>query len=505
MPGKVLLKVVRGKLRGKTYVFTGRTACLIGRAEDCHIRLPNDADHRFVSRHHCLLDVDPPHVYVQDFGSRNGTYLNGRRVRAAASPNAGTEGFPDHVLDHGDRLRVGSTEFRVQVLQPVPCAVCGAELLAAPRKPVSRGGQPHPHGRVCPACRRRRVPAPVPDPAARRCTGCGCELGGTAGAAGEPPSLCASCGGEGCPEIETLAGQDELARHDCVAIQGYRLIHELGRRRSSAVYLARHDETLDIVALKVMFPRCAGDRMVRMRFLREAQNLMVLRHPNVVELRDAGWSSGAFYFTLEYCAGGTVARLLKERGGLLPLAEAGPLVLQALDALEYCHNILVPFVPHEGGEWSPGQGLVHRDVKPSNLYLTGPPGRPVVKIGDFGLAKAFGKAGSSGITTIGKLSGTPFFMPRQQVLAYKSARPEVDVWAAAATLYFMLTGQPPRDFSGGQSWLEVVLETSAVPIRRRLASVPARVADVIDLALVDRPEILFKTAAEFKNALLDAL
>jgi serine/threonine protein kinase len=200
-----------------------------------------------------------------------------------------------------------------------------------------------------------------------------------------------------------------------------------------------------------------------------------------------------------------VARLLQECGGPLPLAEAGPLVLQALDGLQYCHNTLVPFVPHEGGEWSPGQGLVHRDIKPTNLFLSGPSGRRVVKIGDFGLAKAYGKAGLSGLTMMGMLSGTPFFMPRQQVLGYKFARPEVDVWAAAATLYFMLTGRPPRDFSGDQSWVEVVLETAPVPIRERLASLPARVAEVIDFALIDRPEITFKTAADFKKALLDVL
>jgi hypothetical protein len=96
-------------------------------------------------------------------------------------------------------------------------------------------------------------------------------------------------------------------------------------------------------------------------------------------------------------------------------------------------------------------------------------------------------------------------MPRQQVLSYKYARPEVDVWATAATFYYMLTGVPARDFTRGNGWMEVVLELPAIPIRCRLPSLPARLAEFLDAALVDCPEIPFKTAAGFKQALLEVL
>ena len=96
-------------------------------------------------------------------------------------------------------------------------------------------------------------------------------------------------------------------------------------------------------------------------------------------------------------------------------------------------------------------------------------------------------------------------MPRQQVVDYLHAGPEVDVWAAAACLYNMLTGETPRSFLRGKDVWQTVLETSPVPIRQRDGSIPSHLAEVIDKALIDRPAILFKTAADLKNALQTAL
>jgi serine/threonine-protein kinase len=103
------------------------------------------------------------------------------------------------------------------------------------------------------------------------------------------------------------------------------------------------------------------------------------------------------------------------------------------------------------------------------------------------------------------MAGTPRFMPRQQVVNFKYARPEVDVWAAAATLYHLLTGACPRDFPPGADPWAVVLQTGAVPIRRRRQGLPGRLAEVIDQALIDRPTIGFATAAELRRAIEEAL
>jgi serine/threonine-protein kinase len=96
-------------------------------------------------------------------------------------------------------------------------------------------------------------------------------------------------------------------------------------------------------------------------------------------------------------------------------------------------------------------------------------------------------------------------MPRQQVINFKYARPDVDVWAAAASLYYMLTGCYPRDFPQDKDPWHIILQTPAVPIRERNAAIAARLAEVIDEALIDRPAIAYQTAAELRAVLAKAV
>ncbi|MGH1396966.1 MAG: serine/threonine-protein kinase, partial [Trichormus sp.] len=210
-----------------------------------------------------------------------------------------------------------------------------------------------------------------------------------------------------------------------------------------------------------------------------------------------------FFFTLEYCDGGTVEDLMKQKGGKLPIDEAISIIMQVLDGLSYAHQAEIPYVQLVDGSFSQGCGLVHRDLKPSNLFITHINGDRTIKIADYGLAKAFDQAGLSGQTMSGTQAGTPVFMPRQQVINFKYARPEVDIWATAACLYFMLTGAFPRNFRGDP--FLAVLKTSAVPIQQRDSAIPQQLAEVIDLALVDNPEIYFQDAASFQQALLSVL
>jgi serine/threonine-protein kinase len=209
-----------------------------------------------------------------------------------------------------------------------------------------------------------------------------------------------------------------------------------------------------------------------------------------VRLEDTGYSRGTFFLTLEYCDGGSVAGLMNERGGILSLDEAGEITLQALEGLHHAHNV-----------FGPDSGLVHRDLKPANLFLSGSGSARIAKVGDYGLAKAFDDAGLSGSTRTGEAAGTPHFLPRQQVIDFKYAEPEVDVWAMAASLYHMLTGSVPRDFPAGRDpWL-VVLESLPVPIRQRKPSIPKKLAELIDQALREEPAIPFQSAMAFKEEL----
>ena len=149
-------------------------------------------------------------------------------------------------------------------------------------------------------------------------------------------------------------------------------------------------------------------------------------------------------------------------------------------------------------------GLVHRDFKPGNIFLSDTSAHPVAKVADFGLAKSFETAGLTGMTRTGNAAGTPMFMPRQQILNFKYARPDVDVWAAAASYYFMLTGQFPKEARGADIWA-AMLTGKAVPVRKRNPSVPKPLAEVIDTALIDQPSIQITSAAQLKKMILGAI
>jgi serine/threonine protein kinase len=224
-----------------------------------------------------------------------------------------------------------------------------------------------------------------------------------------------------------------------------------------------------------------------------------------VQFLSFGTAQGTFFFAMEYCAGGTVERWMAERGGKLPLDEAGQIVLQTLDGLEYAHNAEFPDVQRADGSIGQGCGIIHRNLGPKNLFLTSQTEPRVVKIGDYSLSKAFDMAGLGGCTRTGMTFAKPLFVPRQQVIDFRYTNPDADVWAAAATLYNMLTGHTPRDFPRGKDPWQVVLNTPPVLLRVRDRTLPERLAEVLDYALDDSQELHFKSAAEFKKALTESL
>jgi hypothetical protein len=119
----ITLIVTRGPLAGQHYAFDKPTTCVVGRARDCTISLPPEAEHLDVSRHHCLLDISPPAVRVRDLGSANGTFVNGRKIgqrdSRAAPGSAGQAGWQTVELSAGDEIQLGDhTAFRVSVSPP---------------------------------------------------------------------------------------------------------------------------------------------------------------------------------------------------------------------------------------------------------------------------------------------------------------------------------------------------------------------------------------------------
>ena len=199
----------------------------------------------------------------------------------------------------------------------------------------------------------------------------------------------------------------------------YRLLHEVGRGGMGAVWLA-HDELLGRdVALKRLGQFEGPQRQARVQ--REAQLAARLSHPNVVTVFDLAEEGETRWLVMEYVEGTTLSRLAADRGGL-PHAEAVAIIRQAAEALRVAH----------------AAGIVHRDVKPSNL-IVGTDG--TTKLTDFGIAR--GEADDT-LTATGILTGSPAYLA-PEVASGGPATPASDVWSLGATVYQSLTGRPPYD------------------------------------------------------------
>lgn len=507
MPSRVTLKVHKGKLAGSSYVFGERTTALLGRGKECAIQLPLDEEHQIISRMHCLLDINPPDVRIRDFGSLNGTSVNGLRIGSRKKDQSVSKGrekqYPEHDLKHGDTIQLGDTVFHVEIFSPAFCELCDVELPGTEHRELGKDDG----DLVCDACRTRAVHTQVESVSDRtipRCANCSCDVTGEVLGNRRGEYVCVKCQEDPQAIVRHLLRLAKSGEPELTAINGYELLKELGRGGMGAVYLAQHIESEEQVALKVMLPKVASDEDARQRFLREVSVTRSLTHRNIVELKDCGCSSGTFFFTLEYCDGSSVDQLMKKRDGMLPPRIAVSIACQALSGLTYAHQAELK-VELTDDSTTIAHGVVHRDLSPHNLFLSKQNGKHVTKVGDFGLAKAFDTAGLSGQTFTGAKAGKPSFMPRQQVIDFRYSKPEVDVWGMAATLYNMLTGAHPRDFARDADPWQVILTTAAVPILERNSSIPKRLAEVIDTALIDKPDIRIKTAAELRQNLKQAM
>jgi len=221
----------------------------------------------------------------------------------------------------------------------------------------------------------------------------------------------------------------------------YELLDEIGRGGTGVVYRARHTRLKTIVAVKVL----PADALTRpdtlVRFDREMAAVGGLDHQHIVRATDAGEADGQHYLVMEYVEGGDLAALVA-RQGPLPITEAASCILQAARGFVYAHS----------------QGMIHRDVKPSNLLL-GADG--IVKVADLGLARLLLTVEDDGSTHTGSLMGTFDYMAPEQALNAKEADERADVYGLGCTFFFLLTGSPPY---ASQSAFETLIAHREQPV-----------------------------------------
>ena len=278
----VTLRVVAGPQMGRVFTFEQHDTFLIGRSEDSHFCLPQD---RFFSRHHCILEIAPPQIFLRDLGSTNGTFVNGIRVETAH-------------LKSGDRIQGGETVLEVEIrsesydihssvpldmqstspsIITIECLNCGLLAEAEASRPDAKLTY------LCDECRSklRQNPQPIPN---------------------------------------------------------FQMIRILGQGGMGSVMLARAEKDGRAVAIKTLLPEVAVSEQSLKRFMREIEVSASLKHPNIVGYIEHGTHNGIVYLVTEYITGLDASKVAKQYGGKLPYQVVVKIIEQSLAALDFAHS-----------------------------------------------------------------------------------------------------------------------------------------------------------------------
>jgi len=292
----VQLSIEKGPLTGHKFEFACHDTLIFGRSKrDCHVSLQDDG---YISRHHFILEVNPPQVQIRDLGSRNGTYVNGikygGRNKNGAPGESSNSRFPTIKLSNGDVIRVGKTLFRLTINGEghPPTIVANAEQPATPSR--------------VPTGKMNLLP----------CHRCGKTFAANAEQAGDSPTLCDECNSNVSDRFrvlkEAVAQSDEFTPQ--FKVPGYNIADVLGQGGMGVVYRGIRASDLREVAIKTIISRAAVDPRSRDEFLRECEVLNELSHPNVVEFIDVGVKDSIIYCVMEFCSGSSLASYFASRG-----------------------------------------------------------------------------------------------------------------------------------------------------------------------------------------------
>ena len=267
----------------------------------------------------------------------------------------------------------------------------------------------------------------------------------------------------------------------------YRLMRTLGRGGMGRIFEADHLLLGTKVALKFMHPHLARDRGQVSRFQREARAAATLRSEYVARIMDVDQlSTGDLSIVMEYLQGSSLETMAVDGRGL-SVAEAVTYVVQACNALAEAH----------------ARSIIHRDVKPANLFLTtGKSGEPVIKVLDFGLAKSMVSSDEFSVSTApGQALGTPYYMSPEQITGADVIDGRSDIWAIGATLYELLSGT--LAFPGGHAAavFDHILKGRPVPLRSLRPDVPESIVAIIDRCLQIDTNARFQTVPDLLKAL----
>jgi len=264
----------------------------------------------------------------------------------------------------------------------------------------------------------------------------------------------------------------------------------IGKGGMGVVYMAEQMMLGRNVALKVLRRDVVQDEDAVKRFMREAKVIAQLRSPHTVTLHDFGVSDdGLVYYTMELLEGRTLSRVLREEGPL-PHKRAAGIVLQACESLEEAHN----------------RGILHRDIKPDNLFVTEFKGHEHVIVLDFGIAKLLGDSAAEAITKTGMVCGTPEYLSPEQAMGVPAVKAS-DLYSLSIVLYELLAGEPPFRDTTMMKVLMKHLNEEPAPVRTKNPDVeiPESLEAFLKKALAKEAEQRYGTVEAYRKALTEAL
>ncbi len=271
-----------------------------------------------------------------------------------------------------------------------------------------------------------------------------------------------------------------LDRLQAAVADTYRIDEEMGGGGMSRVFLAHDNALARRVVIKVLPPEMAAGVNIE-RFRREIQLAASLQHPHIVPLLAADASGDLLYYTMPLVEGESL-RARMSREGELPINEAVRILRDATDALAHAHE----------------HGVVHRDIKPDNILLSG---RHAL-VTDFGVAKAVSEAtGVSSLTSVGVALGTPTYMAPEQAVADPHVDHRADLYALGVLAYEMLAGTPPFSEHTPQGMLAAHVTKQPDPVTERRASIRLPLAQLVMRCLEKKPADRWQSAADLHHAL----
>ena len=266
----------------------------------------------------------------------------------------------------------------------------------------------------------------------------------------------------------------------------YRLDQPLGQGGMGAVFAAENLLLRAPVAIKVLRPEVAQREAYTRRFVQEAQAAAQVRHPNVVSVLDFGYddATGLLYLVQEFLSGTDLKAYLRTHGPMAPRAAIETL-LPVMRALAYAHS----------------RGVVHRDIKPDNIFLCETPEGVVPKVIDFGIAKVFDAEGQSAQRTRTMVvMGTPQYMSPEQACGDRAVDHRTDIWALGVVLYYALTGRFPYEGTTGNIILAKVIQGHPTPIETYWPTIPSDLGALVRGAVAPDLTQRFQTMDAFWDA-----